>query len=432
MIADQTHPDINYSRLARLRNAIDGEESIKSGDYLIRPTALEGQKYDSEFEMYVSRADFLPVVSRTLFGLLGRAFNKEPEFHEDLDVDVKGRSVERFLRETFQEVLSVGYTGLLADVENERSVLLCYRAEDILDWHFEDGQLAYLKLGENRTVMEGGIRSEIEAMRVWDFDESGHAFSVLWEKIGKEWVPGDPTYPTSPAGRIDFIPFEFVGDPKQKPPLLDLTNLALQYMDASAQFHWALYKVASPTPVISWGKDVSLDEAREFMELGDAEGGLKIGAGHAVQLKDATMTYLEVAGSGLVHLANRLETLRTHMIAAGARALSDQVAPNMAAETARIANSGEAAYLSEMVGAFEADINQALAKSAALSGGEVFTITMSKDFFNESISAADILQLVGAWQGGGIPQEVVFEALRRGEWTDKDDEELRGAVRDVI
>lgn len=436
MNPDQVNPEYEPLKIQKLRDSIEGSTAIKAKgeDYIIRPSAMDGVQYADEFAAYISRADYLPVVSRTLYGLQGRAFSKEPMIEGEFVVDPANRPFQRFLRDAFREVLSVGYMGLLADVRDGEGKLYQYVAEDIEDWHYEEDKLVYLKLNETKSVFDRATyeRQIVTQYRTYSIDDDGFAYSELWEMEKNEAILVDgPTYPTSPSGRIEFIPFVFVGDADGKPPLMDLAELALQYYDASAQFHWALSKVASPTFVITWDKDTDFNDALEFMEMTGASGGIKIGSGHALQLKGADAKFVEVQGAGLDKLAGRLETLKSQMIAAGARALSDQVASNVAAETARIANSGEAAYLSEIVGGFEADMQVAFDYAAAIDGSDPIQLTMNRDFFSEVVTPQDLVALVSAWQSGGIPQEVVFEALRKGDWSDLEDDELRDRVDGV-
>jgi len=431
------HPSYDAWGMSRMRDGISGSQAVKEAgeEYLLRPAAMIGREYDIEFTHYKQRADFLPTVKRTLSGYIGRAFFEEPEIEdaskEFLDsLDGSGLTFTRLLEWFLSEACAMRFSGALVDVRDGGPKVFRYIAEDVCDWHYDDGKLVYLKLRESYTEFNGGAREIIPAFRVFELDEAGKSFSILHEKNDGKWIEGEQEYPSTATGRIDYIPFEFMGDQESSESILQpLLDLALTYYDASAQYHWALSKVAAPTFVIEWDAQTDTAAAREFLEASGGEGGIKIGSGHALQLFGATARFAEVTGAGLGYLEKRLEAIIKQMVAAGARALADN-SSNVSEDTTRIQNSGEATILGSIVGALEKDLERILYMVEDFGGGE-HSVKVSRNFFGENITAADIMQLVSAWQSGGIPRTIVNEALRRGQWTKSTDEQLRGEIDEL-
>ncbi len=138
-----------------LQDVIEGADTVKKARelYLKR---LPGQSLEA-YENYLERAIFFNVTGKTLELYLSLIFSKAAAIHGIADAsplvqdcDLAGSSIEEFLEETTEEVLTVGRCGVLvdyagsieagmslADAEREeaRPYLVRYPAESIIHWH---------------------------------------------------------------------------------------------------------------------------------------------------------------------------------------------------------------------------------------------------------------------------------------------------------
>lgn len=427
---EERHPSYDETLVfvRQMRASMAGSKRIKEGaeEFLFRPSGYT----DTEYAAYVHRAEYLPTVRRTHAGMLGRAFNEEPEIEYsgslDLDtLDRGGLSSDRLLRWILGEVLLVNCCGLLADYDESPRVAR-YRREDILDWHFEDARLVWVCLDQSHTEFVDGTREQVTehlTLRI----EDGAVVSEVWRMEGDEktarWVSQGETIPQAQGQRLTEIPFRFVGDPSSCDSVLSpIADLALDYYDRSAQHSWLLSKVASPQFTIQWDRETEVKSAQSFLETNmSTDGALHIGAGSILQLLGASAYYVEVSGNGIDKIDKAKEDIKKQMIAAGARALADQTQSNVAAETARIMNSGEAAILSEIVGSTGTDVSLFMDHVAVYAGeSEAVQVYFSKNFFSEKIALSDLMQVVAAWQSGAVPLESVHAAATQAGLTEDD------------
>lgn len=411
-----------------MRDAKAGAKAVKGAGeaYLYRPSGFT----DTEYKAYLHRAECLPTVDRTLAGLLGRAFNEEPNISEtEVDVnalDASGDSLLRVLRWVMEEVLLVASCGLLAEFD-EAPKLARYKREHILDWHFENSKLVYLVLDQSRSVFEDGERRWLVENLVLSIQDGflvSELFQVEDEKTGK-MVLIERLEPRAVGQRLDFIPFQFVGDPTVLTSTLSpIAGLVIDYMDLSAQERWLLAKVASPQFAIEWDKETDVGDAQAFLEANmQADGAIHIGAGSILQLIGASAKYVEVQGGGIDKIRQAKEDTKSQLIAAGARSLADQTQSNLAAETVRIQNSGEGAVLSDIVSLTNTDFNRFMEMLAVYTQQDPVVVTLSQNFFAEKLSVQDLLQVVGAWQGGGVPIDLVHTAATMAGLTEDNLEE---------
>lgn len=433
-----------------MRAAFKGAAAIKAGGeaYLYCPASYKDAHGvpDGQFDAMVARAHYPATVKRTTNGLLGRAFNQpysfDPPDSIDIDaLDISGRTFGRMLRFLLRENILLNFVGALVDYD-ERSnspKVICYKQEHILDYHREGARLVHLMVSENGVTFINGVRGYKQSRRIYTLDENGHAYSQLFvlrddDALGQsvvgtkedDWIAqGDPVYPTIAGERMDFIPFVFIGDVYCDESLVSpIADLALQYYDQSAQHRFGSSKVAQATPVLTWGVDA---EDCGVWVKGIAEaGGIKLGSSSVISLPQGSkLEMVEISGSGLEVFERDMDGIVRQMIAMGARALADQSVGNVAFDTVRAQNSGEASTLSEAVSAFEEDIVRLLKMVFLMAGlDDVPAFKMSREFFDERLTPQDIQSLVQAWLAGAFPKRVLNDALRRSDWTQESDAQL--------
>ena len=123
MPINTTHPEYNarLKQWERCRDCTDGGDAVKGKGTLYLPKLREQDNAD--YDAYVNRALFYGATGRTVQGLVGAVFRKEPavivpsrwEFVAE-DVTTSGRALVDFARLVEEEVISVGRVGTLVDM----------------------------------------------------------------------------------------------------------------------------------------------------------------------------------------------------------------------------------------------------------------------------------------------------------------------------
>ncbi|HKX79290.1 MAG TPA: hypothetical protein VJM34_12295, partial [Novosphingobium sp.] len=254
-----THRD--YDRMSplweRCRDTVVGQSAIhaKGEKYLPK---LKGEEPE-EYAARVKRSDFFNATWRTISGLNGMAFRKEPVKElpgllegYSKDITMSGVNLDALAEQVVEEVLETGRCGLLVDhpsmPENvsaitqataesmgHRPFISFYPAESIRNWKFARVKNAWVLvqvvLGESGEVAKDEFTTEIEdRFRVLDLDEAGHYRQrVFVVRDGKDVLIEGPIYPAMNRQPLTYIPFAIIGrsgkgDQIDEPPLIDLVD----------------------------------------------------------------------------------------------------------------------------------------------------------------------------------------------------------------
>lgn len=273
----------------RIRATMKGEDAVKLlGDKIVpRPnpsdTTTENQ---DRYCNYLKRGVFYNVSGRTLDGLTGYVFMKEPTVTLpstlktlETNIDGSGVTLNQQAKEALRLILSLGRAGLLVDypkVEGATTkadldsgkvspTIVLYEAEQIVNWRtkvvgaqvlldllvlkecvFElnpDDEFCSKSLIQYRvlTLTEEGVQGRI-------FPETGEGYEHATEK---DYTPQDST-----GQPLKQIPFTFIGPENNdsaidQAPLLDLVNLNLAHFRNSCDYEESSFMVGQPTPWVS-------------------------------------------------------------------------------------------------------------------------------------------------------------------------------------
>lgn len=455
---------------ATVRDVLEGQEKVKKeGEkYLPKPNPGDKSQENSDrYEAYKTRALFANMTARTLAGMVGTVFSKEPiatlpdalmPLYEN--VDGGAVTLDQQAKKTLADVLSVGRAGLLTDYPPKPSVdevdpadptkvvkktreftredinaglarptIQFYFAEDIINWRYEIvgglRKLSLVVLHEMYVMKDDGFKKE-EAdqwreLRLVD----GRYTVTIWQKVENGNIqPVSSFTPTKADGQpFDYIPFEFIGVQNNDAgiddvPLLDLANLNIAHYRNSADFEEMVFILGQPTTVISgltehWAKEI----------LG---GEVKMGSVSALLLPEgAQAQYLQVSESQIALKA--MEHKERQAVALGARLVNDKTVQR----TAKEAGMDDAAEQSTLLSATK-NVNSAYKRaieSAALYAGATISEDMgyeiNTDFEILTLDAAALAARVKMWVDGVITFEEVRSILRRAGIATKDDAAAR-------
>lgn len=437
-------------RWKRARDASQGEAAVHAAgeDYL--PKLAEEDAKD-----YIKRRDRTPFFNatwRTIVGLRGMLFRKDPEVEAPAgakgyfdDVNMAGSPLRSFAQGVVCEALQIGRVGVLVDHPQQpaadgvtvaqaqrlglRPTLQRYPAESIINWKTE-------RIG-NSTVLSMVVLAEDTAID--GVDEYAHTTEMRYRvldlalgdgggRIYRQRVfridakGGDvlltETVPLMNGSPLPFIPLAIigvnsVGPDVEEPPLIDLIDMNLHHYSVSADYEHGCHFSGLPTLFISgYSPDVT------------SPGGGKIYIGgptaNCLPAPESKAYFVEIAGE-FNALHTNLEDKKAQMAVLGARMLEVQRRGVESAETAAQHRKGEESQLSAMASTVSLAITRALdwfCDWAGASGDVRFELC--REFLPVAMDAQELTALVGAWQSGAISGETLFDNLKRGEIIESD------------
>lgn len=451
MPVDSTHADYNKfkNKWKRIRDTIAGADEVKNEGtkYLPKPNGHTSDDYAD----YVIRAEFYPATTRTVDGLLGAIFRKEPNVDlpdgQDEFIDkltIRGTDFTTFAKNVARETLITGRYGVLADVIDGDSLPFAagYTAENILNWRvtFIEREpvltLVVLKEIFAKPDEDGFATENVERFRVCQLGELADGphqgkrgyVQTLYEKqknaqgSGETIVQIEQVTPLRKGVPLDKIPFTFFGPTDltpdvPKPPILDLVDTNLSHYRTSAELEEGAYFTGLPMYVVS-GR-LAGEESPGVFAVG-SRNALRLDEGGSAQV-------LSVSGEDMGLLLELMKAKEQRMAVLGARILEDQKSGVEAAATMAMRHRGENSLLgsiADTVGRGLADVLEWLVWWNGVEKPEV-SAELNKDFTSLQLSGSELVQITAAFQSGTIGPEVFFKALKDGEripdgWTLED------------
>lgn len=440
-----------FLKWTRTRTVLDGEDAVKAAGQAYLPK-LSGEESDEAYHARKQRGVFFNATSRTLDGLHGYIWRKDPEIAvPDAIADMvdnatlTGVSIYEAAKAWSRDQISIGRFGILADLprsEGGRPYLAFYKAEDIINWRTEvidsvrtvtlvvlrelneivgdDGfETKYKERYRALRLTSEGYRQEIwEAdcfdastdQQVWEYVSgyTGQTKTVSAKTDAKfsllETIPvlvkGTPVYK---------IPFVFANvthlEPEiERSPLEDIVTLNLAHFRTSVDLEHGRHFTALPTPLL-FGFD-----PKETVTLGSSKVLIE-------PKTDAHAEFLEFSGAGLASLEKSLAEKENQMAILGAKLLEGQKKAAEAAETVKLRQSGDISVLTQIVITLGLAFEAALRNAAMLAGVEnpEVTVEFNTDFIQVGLSGTDLINLVQAWQQGGISLETMLYNLKKAE-----------------
>lgn len=445
----------------RIRAACDGEDAVKAlrEEVLPKPNADDTSEQNAaRYAAYLKRAVWYNVAARTLKGLVGYVFAKDPVVElpatlkalED-NVDGSGVTLDQQAKAALTRVLQFGRAGLLVDYPSTGNVttqkdlldgniaptIVLYDPEAITNWRYRvqgaKSVLELLVLRECYTVPDASNEfSLVEKIRyrVLTLDETGVHGRIFVQAADKSEFEEDATqrYDVRNKSGAPFkeIPFTFLGAENNDatvdlPPILDLVTLNFAHFRNSADYEEACYMVGQPTPYVSgltesWVKDV----LKGTMHLGSraiiplpqgGSAGLLQAAANTMQKEamDAKERQMVALGAKLVEQKDVQRTATE----AGLEHASEVSTLTAAASNVFLAYKTALGFCGEFVGATDAKIE----------------FDLSEPLASEVVTPEQATAITAMWQGGLIDFEEARHALKRSGIAWKDDNEVKENVQ---
>lgn len=421
-------------------DVVDGQRAIHKGGEKYLPKLKD--ETEADYKCRVKRSDFYNATWRTISGLVGLAFRKEPVRKiptaiEPMmkDINLAGVALDSLVKDMVEDVLEYGRIGLLVDHPpmpdnvtaisvataermGQRPTIQTYEAESIINWRYARignvWQLVLVVLKETATILKSEFEAETEdRYRVLDLDEAGQYRQRVYriDDKGRDELVEGPIYPLMNGTPLPYVPFTIVG-PNGKgaecdePPLIDLIDANLAHYQVNADYRHGLHYTGLPTLFL----------AGVVQEQGAAP--FYIGSSEAITTPhpDAKGSFIEFTGQGLGAIAEALASLERRMAVLGARMIADESKQAETLGATQIKRAGENSALAAIVTAVSEAVEWALEIFAQWAGasGEV-AYQINRKFTPVQMGPQELTALVSAWQSGAVSDSDLFANLQEGE-----------------
>lgn len=435
MAVNAKHPEYskNLTKWQLMRDALAGE--VAKEKYVPKLSDQEAEEYSA----YVGRAEFYNATARTQVALTGLLFAKPPkvELPEALksigeNISLDDDTLEALAKNIANECLSVGRCGVLVDLPsvekaeyskleaerlNLRAYATLYKAENIINWKTTkingSNVTSLVVLAETyaEPTQDEFVDKIKTRYRVLDLHEGYYRQRVFSETKAGNFEVVSEIYPSANGQKLEYLPFTFfnVNDLKtvvEKPPLLDLAKVNISHFRSEVDLEHGTHFTALPTPYVTGYQ-------------GESSEKLKIGSTAVWVINDpsAKVGFLEFSGAGLSTLENRIAVKEKRMSILGARLLLDEKKTAEATETLQMRKSGENAVLTNVASTISEGIVSFLKDIAFFENiaGENLIYEINTDYNLTMIEPQLLAQIIAGIQSGDIPNEVLYDALLKGE-----------------
>lgn len=450
----------------QIRDCISGEKKIKErGDvYLPRPNAYDTSAENLErYEAYKARAVFYNVTGRTLAGLTGEIYKREPvvEAPEAMNpiienADGAGINIVQLSKKSSGHALAYGRSGLLVDYPavkepvsraqlesgDIRPTINFYEPHHIVNWRtttrgakeilslvvlkekyiFSDDGYEYtqrdcwrvLRLGTVEDAMNGTEASGVYNVEIWR-DRGGEAC------VEESYTPRD-----SNGEPLREIPFVFIGSENNdheidKPPLYDMSVLNIAHYRNSADYEESCYIVGQPTPYFSGLTENWVENVFKNREV-------QLGSRAAVALPENGTAGLLQANPNIMP-KEAMDHKEKQMVALGAKLVEEREIRRTATETL-IQSASETSILVSVA----KNVSEAYTRALKIcqqfmvgAEGEV-KFELNTEFQISSMSYQERLQLMQEWQAGLLAYPEARGALKKVGVATMDNDEAKTLI----
>lgn len=440
----------DYKKIA---DCTAGERAVKKRGvtYLPMPNPDdESAENVARYGAYKTRAVFYNVTQRTLSGMVGEVFARDPveELPTRLDVvsedaDGSGLTLTQLAKRAVRYTLSMGRAGVLADYPlTEEGVtradidegrvapsLTIYDALHVINWRT-------IKVG-NRTVL-----SLIVLWEQYDTDDDGFTVTKKDQYRVLRLVDGvytveiyrdgavfmGPVSPTDASGAtFDYIPFTFIGSENNDaeidhPPLYDLASLNIAHYRNSADYEEGVYMVGQPTPVFSGLTQAWVEDVMKGVVALGSRGGVMLPEGG-----DAKLLQMEANTAAF----EAMEHKEKQMVTLGAKLVESKEVQRTATE-ADLDSAAETSVLADVAKNAAAAIKFGLENCARFVGDADAELKyeLNTDFRIARMTPQERAQLISEWQQGAVTFSEMREGLRKSGTATLDDDAAKEEIEE--
>jgi hypothetical protein len=401
-----------------------------SGQSRLNQTAtltLEGQ---AAYNKYIGNAYFYGATGRTVAGLVGLIFSKNPveevpasvQYLED-NADSKGNSLRFIAKTACFEAQVTPRSGLLVarpstpqgasvatvESQNLRPKILNYKFESIINWDYQVinniEKLSLVVLVEQISVRKGFEVKVEKQYRVLELIDNVYHQS-LYNNSSSQITPPTPVMVNGATS--DEIPFYWIeSDSDNKAPINDLVDANMEhynlYADYGSKLHYSSFVI--------------------YTETG-AQPGTNNLMGNGVKWNnpetDAEFGVLQPDGNSDAHRI-ALQDMEQRMAALGAEQLRPASSSAESAEAKSLDRVAQNSTTADVAITVSEALTKAINFASRWMGGTEDTVyQLNTDYNPTGLDSQSLTALTATWQGGGISYDTYYENLQRGEIASSD------------
>lgn len=462
-------PNVAFTRLdiAKLlpqyyliRDCLGGETTIKDArdKYLPKPDPTDTSAENKErYKAYLRRAVFYNVTRRTLSGLIGQVFMRDPIVKlppamDSVQKDTTGTGVDltQQAKKSLSLTLAYSRSGLLVDYPETNGVVTkaqiesgeirptisSYSPQEIINWRvLEKGAreiLSLVVLAETFPLADDGFEIKQKGQfRVLRLDAiTGNYVIEIW----REPIPNDADGTAIPKGNfvvhsiinptgfdglpLKEIPFSFIGSENNdsypdNPNMYDLASINVAHYRNSADYEEACYMLGQPTVVMTGLTEEWLNNVLKNKVNFGSRGGIPLPTGATAELLQAKENTM---------MKEAMETKERQMVALGAKLVEQKQVQRTAFET-KVEATSEGSILSSTTKNVASAYLWALKWCARLMGQDENAVEfeLNTDFDIARMTPEEVKQTILNWQSGAITFGEMRDVLRKAGQATVDD-----------
>jgi hypothetical protein len=411
-------------------------------EYLPKEPAEKPQAY----RIRLSRANFWNAFRRTVMGLVGMTFRKDPEWSNDIpkeiqqhleNIDLQGTHAEVFLKQVDTAAKIDGHTFIYVDMPpklkagstladeraaGRRPYWIHYLKSQVINWQTEtvNGRvrltLAVIKecIKEPRGVFGEATIEQYRILRagLWNVEKQmfDEGLWEIWREIKRDgWATGEYEAVESGSSSLSEIPLVAIysnrtGFFESDPPLLPLALENLRHYRLQSDLDHIMH-VANVPLLVAIGRS-------------NTKEPLVVGVNNTIDVPlNGDLKYVEHHGYAIGEATKELDRSKANMAALGLAILSGKPQVQATATESVLNNEAESSELASMVRALQDGTENALGFHAQYLGlPDGGSIQFNDDFAAQSLTWQDIQVLSVMVEKRQLSVESMWAVMERAEW----------------
>lgn len=468
------HPTLSRmrSKWMLMDDCLSGEEAVKSRKELYLPIPRvddDESENKKRYSTYIQRAVFYNATRRTLDGLVGEVFSRDPvmKLPENMarmatDVDGAGVSIVQQAKLALSYVMGYGRAALLIDYPKVdgpvtqdrinsgevRPTISLYKANTVINWRTKmigaERVYTLVVIAETYLNEDDPFETRSESQwRVLRLNSEGVYEVEIWRKRTRDPIaeekgaepPSEELYqyekyiPTDAQGKVwTRIPFTFVGvmnndSSIDDPPMYDLAVLNIAHYRNSADYEESCFIVGQPT---AWFSGLTQEWVTDVFK-----GKVFLGSRAAIPLPQGAMAgLLQVSPNSMPKEA--MDQKERQMVALGAKLVTNGNVQRTLGE-AQIEEASASSILATATKNVSAAYLYALKVASRFitpvePADTDLRFDLNTDFPASRLTPNDRNQLIQEWQSGAITWTEMRDGLRRGGVATMDDAKAKSDI----
>jgi hypothetical protein len=426
--------DVHQRQLKSLQMVSDlfeGTETVVAGGEKYLPR--EPSESEIAYKTRLGRATFYNAYGRTIAGLVGMVFRKNPVLGENVpaairmhaeNIDMQGNHLDVFAKELFQRAVNTGHCFILVDMPppldkkkfsatderkmGRRPYWQTYHKGQVLNFQTQtrggEVRLAQVTLEEVACVPQGRFgEKKVTRYRVlmpggweiWQKNENDeHPVKVLDGQSSITEIPLVPIY----TGKKAFF--------ESRPPLLDLAYQNLDHYQLRSDLKRILHKASVP---IFYTAGLDTEKLKK----------LKISPDQGIHVDvNGTVGWAEIQGTSIAAAQQEIANVEGRMAALGLSVIAEQPKSAKTATESVMEYEAESSELSSFARSLKDGLEMACDYHNQFLGakpGSAGNVTVNKDFSQLRLSAQDISMYSQMVAAGQLSIDTLWSVLQRAE-----------------